>query len=343
MIYIGLSGGIDSTYALYLLRKEFSEVTAVFLILFDQKDNCSLKCCNLENVINITKKLNVKLEIVDVREDFRKEIIDNFINEYKKGKTPNPCVLCNEKIKFKIIIENLLKKGDYIATGHYARIKNKNGNFYLLKGSDNLKDQSYMLYRIKKDYLSNIIFPLGSYKKENVIKEVERLNLYEKIPEESQDLCFLIDKKVDFLKETLPESKGYIIHINGNKLGFHKGYYFYTIGQREGLNISWKEPLYVIDIDPKNNVLYVGERIHTMKNEFIVKDLNWLYEINKKSFEAKVKTRYKSKEIDCFVDKIDGGVKVKLKINEFAITPGQSAVFYKNDIVLGGGIIEKVL
>jgi len=343
MIYIGLSGGIDSTYSLYLLKKSFSEVTAVFLILFDQKNVCSLNCCNTENVINITKKLNVKLEIIDVRENFKKEIINNFINEYKNGRTPNPCVLCNEKIKFKLIIENLLKQNDYVASGHYARIQNINGNYFLLKGVDKLKDQSYMLYRVDKDYLSKIIFPLGSYYKKEVINEVKKLNLYEKIPKESQDLCFLIDKKEKFLKEILPESKGDILHINGKKLGTHKGYYFYTIGQREGLNISWREPLYIVNIDPENNILYVGERIYTMKNEFTVKNLNWLYEINKSSFRAKVKTRYKSKEMDCGVEKINEGVKVKLNFDEFAITPGQSAVFYKDEAVLGGGIIDKVL
>lgn len=343
MIYVGLSGGIDSTYSLYLLKKFFSEVTAVFLILFDQKDICSLKCCNLEDVINITKKLNVKLEIIDFRENFRREIINNFISEYNNGRTPNPCVLCNEKIKFKLIIENLMKQNDYIATGHYARVQNINGNYCLLKGIDISKDQSYMLYRIDKNYLSKIIFPLGTYYKKEVINEVKKLNLYEKIPNESQDLCFLVNKKENFLKDILPEYKGDILHISGKKLGVHKGYYFYTIGQREGLNISWKEPLYVIDIDPEKNILFVGERVYAMKNEFIVKSLNWLCEINKSSFNAKVKTRYKSKEIDCYVEKIDNQAKVKLKFNEFAITPGQSAVFYKDEIVLGGGIIDKVL
>lgn len=343
MIFVGLSGGIDSTYTLYLLKKEFSNIIAVFLVLYDQKNSCSLKCCNLENVINITKKLNVKLEIIDVRENFKKEIINNFIDEYKIGRTPNPCVLCNEKIKFKLIIENLLKMGDFIATGHYARIIKKNGEYFLLKGLDETKDQSYMLYRIKKEYLSKIIFPLGLLKKQDVIKEVENLKLYEKVPEESQDLCFLINKKEDFLKDILPQIKGDVVHIKGKKIGNHKGYYFYTIGQREGLNVSWKEPLYVINIDSKNNILYVGERIYLMKNEFTVKNLNWLYDINKNSFKAKVKTRYKSKEIDCEVHKIDDSVKVKLNLNEFAITPGQSAVFYKNDYVLGGGIIDKVL
>lgn len=343
MIFVGLSGGIDSTYSLYLLKKEFSDITAIFLLLFDKKDGCSLKCCNLENVKNIAKKLNVKLEIIDAREEFKKEIINNFIYEYKSGRTPNPCVLCNEKIKFKLIIENLIKKGDYIATGHYARVSNKNGRFYLLKGVDESKDQSYMLYRIKREYLDRIIFPLGSYRKEFVMNEIKKLKLYEKIPEESQDLCFLVNKKNNFLKETLPELKGDIVHIKGKILGSHKGYYFYTIGQREGLNISWNEPLYVIKIDPKNNILYVGERIYMMKNEFFVKNLNWLYDINRNLFQAKVKTRYKSKEIDCIVENMNDLVKVKLKSSEFAITPGQSAVFYKNEKVLGGGVIEKIL
>lgn len=343
MIYVGLSGGLDSTFALYLLKKQFKDVTGVFLLLSDQKNGCSLKCCNLENVVNIAKKMDVKLEIVDVREEFKREIIDNFITEYKNGRTPNPCVICNEKIKFKLIIENLLKKGDYIATGHYARIENRDSDICLLKGIDETKDQSYMLYRIKKEYLSRTILPLGKYYKKDVISEIKKIGLFEKIPEESQDLCFLTKGKDLYLKEIFPELKGDIVHINGKKLGEHKGYYFYTIGQREGLNVSWSEPLYVINIDPKNNILYVGERNYAMKDELIVKDLNWLYQIKDNSFRAKVKTRYKSKFINCFVEYLDNGVKVKLDIKEFAITPGQSAVFYKDDIVLGGGIIDKVL
>lgn len=343
MIFVGLSGGIDSTYSLYLLKKEFSDIAAVFLILYNQNKGCSLKCCNLDNVLTVVKKLNVKLEIIDVRENFKNEIINNFIDEYKNGRTPNPCVLCNEKIKFKFIIENLLKMGDFIATGHYARIVKKEGEYFLSKGLDETKDQSYMLYRIKREYLSKIIFPLGLLKKKDVLNEIKNLNLYAKIPQESQDLCFLVNKKENFLKDILPQQKGDIVHIKDKKIGIHKGYYFYTIGQREGLNISWKEPLYVINIDPKNNILYVGERIYLMKNEFTVKNLNWLYDINKNSFKAKVKTRYKSKEIDCIVYKVNDSVKVKLNLDEFAITPGQSVVFYKNDYVLGGGIIDKVL
>jgi len=166
--------------------------------------------------------------------------------------------------------------------------------------------------------------------------------LFDQLYKNNNLYVFLVDKKENFLKDILPEY-GDILHISGKKLGTHKGYYFYTIGQREGLNISWKEPLYVINIDPEKNILFVGERVYAMKNEFTVKSLNWLCEINKSSFNAKVKTRYKSKEIDCYVEKIDNQAKVKLKFNEFAITPGQSAVFYKDEIVLGGGIIDKVL
>lgn len=342
MVYVGLSGGIDSAYALYLLKKDY-QVTAFFLIFVDQKNGCSLKCCNLENVLKITKKLEVKLEIVDVRDEFKKEVIEYFVNEYKKGRTPNPCVVCNEKIKVDLIIKKLLDRNDFISTGHYANIIAKENRYYLKKGLDKSKDQSYMLYRIKRENLSKIVLPLGLLYKKDIIENIKDLNLFEKIPKESQDLCFLIGKKEDFIKEHLEEKIGNIYHISGKKLGTHKGYYFYTIGQREGLNISWSEPLYVLKIDPNENVIIVAEKKYLMNEEFIVKNINWLYDVEQSNIFAKVKTRYKSKEIDCEIRKLNEAYIVKLFEKEFAITPGQSAVFYKDDFVLGGGIIDKVI
>lgn len=344
MIYLGVSGGIDSGYALYLLKKKFNEVCAVFILFESSDSSCPLKCCNLENVKVITNKLDVPLKIVDAREEFKKEVINYFIEEHKNGKTPNPCVICNEKVKFKILFENLLKEGDLIATGHYARVENIEDKFYLKKGVDVNKDQSYMLYRLKKEYLKNIYFPLGDYYKKDVINDFKKLNIYESLPKESQDLCFIKKDKNSYLKEIFKENRGKILHVSGKELGEHKGYYFYTIGQRSGLNISWKEPLYVIDIDNKNNIVYVGEREYALKDKFIVKNLNWLIEperfVNKK---LKVKTRYKGKEINCKFDFIDKSIIVYLEEKEFAITPGQSAVFYFDDYVIGGGEIEKVL
>lgn len=344
MIYIGVSGGVDSGFALYLLKKRFKEVCAVF-ILFESYDNkCPLKCCNLENVKILTDKLNVPLKIIDARDEFKKEVINYFIESHKIGKTPNPCVICNEKVKFKLLIENLLKEGDLIATGHYARIVKEGDFFFLKKGIDENKDQSYMLYRLKKYYLKKIYFPLGEFYKKDVLNEFKKLNIYETIPKESQDLCFIKKDKNTFLKEIFKEKKGKILHINGKELGEHNGYYFYTIGQRSGLNVSWKSPLYIVDIDSQKNIIYLGEKEFAFKDKFIVRNINWLVNIyDFKNENIKVKTRYKGREISCDLEIEKDFLIVHLKEKEFAITPGQSAVFYKDDIVLGGGEIEKVL
>jgi tRNA-specific 2-thiouridylase len=344
VIYVGVSGGVDSSFALYLLKKRFKKVCAVFILFESYENLCPLKCCNLENVKILTNKLDVPLKIIDAREEFKNEVINYFINYHKIGKTPNPCVVCNEKVKFKLLIENLLKEGDLISTGHYARIIKDGDNFYLMKGVDKIKDQSYMLYRLKREYLEKIHLPLGEYFKHEVIYELKKLNIYEIFPKESQDLCFIKKDKNSFLEEVFKEKKGKILHINGKELGEHKGYYFYTIGQRSGLNISWKEPLYVVDIDSEKNIVYVGEREFVLKDKFVVKNLNWLVDINNiKDENIKVKTRYKSKEINCKLEIKTDMVIVYLKEKEFAITPGQSAVFYQEDMVLGGGEIDRVL
>ncbi len=345
MIYIGVSGGVDSGFALYLLKEKYGDVCAIFILLESLNSACPLKCCNLENVKSLTQKLNVPLKIIDARDTFKNEVIKYFIEYHRSGKTPNPCVVCNEKVKFKLLFENLLNINDYIATGHYARIVEEEGNFYLKKGLDKDKDQSYMLYRLKKDHLNKIIFPLGEYLKRDVIDKFKKLEIYESIPDESQDLCFIKKNRSLFLKEIFGEKKGKILYVDGKVLGEHKGYYFYTIGQRSGLNISWREPLYVVDIDKENNIVYVGERQYAFKDKFIVKNLNWLIDFNfiREIKNIKVKTRYKGKEIGCELEFSNTNLIVHLKEKEFAITPGQSAVFYYEDILLGGGEIEKVI
>lgn len=344
MIYVGISGGVDSSFALYLLKQQFKDVCAVFILFESIDTTCPLKCCNLENVKILSNKFEVELKIIDARDIFKKEVINYFLEGYKNGKTPNPCVICNEKVKFKLIFENLLKESDLVATGHYAKIVKENNEFFLKRGIDNDKEQSYMLYRLKKEYLNKIIFPLGDYYKKDVIKEFENLKILKNIPKESQDLCFIKKDKNSVLKQIFGERKGKIVHINGEVIGEHYGYYFYTIGQRSGLNISWNEPLYVIDIDSLNNIIYVGERKYTYKDKFIVKSLNWLMDFKKVDINnLKVKTRYKGREIACSLNLSHEKVIVNLKEKEFAITPGQAAVFYKDDYVVGGGEIEKVL
>ncbi len=335
-VYALVSGGVDSSFSLYLLKRKGFDVVSVFLWMYDEQ--------SFVNAERVSKKLNVPFLILDVREEFKRDVIKNFIEEYKRGRTPNPCVICNERVKFNLTIKKILQKEGKIATGHYARIEEKEGRFLLKKSLYKDKDQSYMLYRLKQYELERIIFPLGNWRKSKVKEKVLKLSLLDEIPPESQDVCFVYGGKDRLLKERIGEREGLIVHVSGKVLGKHKGIQFFTIGQRSGLNVSWSEPLYVVKIIPEENKIIVGEKKFAFKKRFVVSNLNWIYfDPPPDVFNAKVKTRYKGEEREGEIRIIgEDRVEVTLKEEIFAVTPGQSAVFYKDDYVIGGGIIDEV-
>lgn len=339
-VFVALSGGVDSAFSLYLLKRKGFDVSSVFLRMFEGQSHI--------NAERVSKRLNVPFIILDVIEEFRREVIRNFIEEYKKGRTPNPCVICNERVKFNLIIRKLIEKhgGEgKVATGHYAQVEERDGRFLLKRAKYKDKDQSYMLYRLKQWELERAIFPLGGWRKEKVKEKVLSLSLLDEIPPESQDVCFVYGEKDELIKENLGEREGLIVHVSGKVLGKHKGIQFFTIGQRSGLNVSWREPLYVVRIVPKENKIVVGEKRYAFKKRFVAGNLNWIYfEHPPEEFYAKVKTRYKGEEREGKIE-IKGTDRAIISLKEeiFAITPGQSAVFYKDDYVIGGGIIEEVL
>ncbi len=332
-VVVAMSGGIDSSVAAYLLKEKGMAVEGVFFLMFDEPSN-------LEFLKKTTNYLQIKLHMEDVREKFEKEVMQPFFEGYKKGITPNPCVICNKKIKFpmlKLVAERLQAR--YFATGHYARIENHNNVPHLLKGIDKKKDQSYFLYSIDRTLLSQLIFPLGTYTKQQTRQIAEKIGIPSTQAEESTEVCFLKNKRYyDFIK---PFKEGPIIEMSTGKiLGKHRGIHLYTMGQRKRLGISSPYPLYVVKIDPMENAIYVDRKEKAFLREFFVHELNWLSPI-KTPFNCHVKIRYAMEPEEALVVLIDEDtVKVTFHEPQFAPTPGQSAVFYRGDFVLGGGVIK---
>lgn len=335
-VVMAMSGGIDSSVAAYLLKERGMAVEGVFFVLFDEPPN-------LELAKKTAEFLNIRLHIEDLKEQFKREVINPFFEGYKKGVTPNPCVVCNRKIKFptlKILADKI--KAEYIATGHYARIAKINNIPFLTKGIDSKKDQSYFLYGIERALLCQILFPLGEYTKQQIKKIAEKVNIPSKVAEESTEVCFLNDKK--YYENIKPPKQGPIIEMSTGKIiGQHRGIHLYTIGQRKRLGISSPYPLYVVRIEPSENAVYVDSKEKAFMKEFVVDDLNWLYDIEDKAFDCEVKIRYAMNPEKATVMIMDSEVKVTFDKPQFAPTPGQSAVFYKGEIVLGGGVIKETM
>ena len=366
-VLVAMSGGVDSTVAVALLKNQGHEVVGIFMHFWKEKDSAfENKCCSLEDqekARKIANTLGIPFYVKDIEEEFRKEVVDYFLSELKKGNTPNPCVRCNKQIKFKKLFETMLAmKFDYIATGHYAQIKKKEkGNekekFGLFEAKDNEKDQSYFLYNLTQKQLSKIIFPVGNYKKSEVRKLAKKFGLPVYNKPESQDICFVPEKDPnEFIKRNLKIKKGEIVDLNRKILGEHKGLPLYTIGQRKGLNIGGSGPYFVVQKDMKNNKLIVTNDINDLSlytNEIKIKDVNWTINAVEKEFQAEVKIRYRHSRVNAIIAKEEGrGRKEELKGSKIwiikfespqkAVTPGQSAVIYsKQGEILGGGVIIK--
>jgi len=344
-VAVAISGGVDSAVCALLCKKEGYEVIGVTMRLLENEDR-------IEKAREIAKKIGIPHYTIDVRKIFKKYIITNFCEEYKKGRTPNPCIRCNQYIKFGVLLKKAKQLGaKYLATGHYARIEynKEKGKYLLKKGCDLDKDQSYFLYRLTQKELAYILMPLGNFTKDK-IKEIAR---EQKLPieedmRESQEICFIPENNYsEFLKKYLSEEikPGLILDTQGKLLGKHKGIIFYTIGQRRGLGISAKIPLYVVEINEEENALIVGPENELYKSNLEVCEVSYVTEDKlKKSLNSKVKIRYRHKEAPAIVYPLeDKKVHIKFTQPQRAITPGQSAVFYNEDIVIGGGVIEKVL
>lgn len=340
-VLLGMSGGVDSSIAALLLQQEGYEVIGATMQLHDYCNNDQV-----EDAKEVAKRLGIEHHVFNMKEQFKKYVIDYFIEEYQEGRTPNPCVACNKYIKFGAMIDKAEELGiEYIATGHYARIeKVTDGKYLLKKGKDESKDQSYMLYNLTQELLAKTIFPLGEYSKEEVRKIAEENGFITANKPDSQEVCFIPDNNhFRFIQEnsTIPMKKGEIVNTNGEVLGYHEGSAKYTIGQRKGLGISAKTPLFVIDINSEKNQVVLGSNDELFSKELVATNLNWItFEKLEKEMEVDAKIRYKAKESKAKIYPMEYKVKVVFEKPQRAITKGQSVVFYKDDIVLGGGIIS---
>jgi len=354
-VLLAMSGGIDSSVAAILLMEQGYDVTGITFRSWDYiSEGCMEKqtgCCSVDTIFEAKKlaeKLGFPHHILDIRKEFNDFVIQDFINEYLVGRTPNPCVVCNTHIKW----GEILRKADeldcqYIATGHYARIKQTNNRFVLVKGVDQAKDQSYFLWTLTSENLSRTLFPLGNYVKDEV-REIARQKGFTKLAEkhESQEICFIPDNDYrKFLIGQVPEidkkyANGNFVSTSGKILGKHKGFPFYTIGQRKGLEIALGQPQYVVHINPKTNTIVLGNKEDLLKSELWVKNINITkYAELPQNIEVTTKIRYRN---EGYISRItQDGDKLKLEFYEpvSAITPGQSAVFYEDDELIGGGII----
>ncbi|UCH80986.1 MAG: tRNA 2-thiouridine(34) synthase MnmA [Nitrospiraceae bacterium] len=352
-VIVAMSGGVDSSVVAYLLKKEGHDVIGLSFELWDKRDLASSSlCCSVETINlaqSVARQIGIEHYTVDVRDTFYTHVIESFCESYVKGTTPNPCILCNKYIKFDSLLKKASELGaDCIATGHYARVteqraRNGEQRFLLKKGIDHKKDQSYVLYVMSQDELSKTIFPVGEFTKDRTRSIAEETGLATATRPESQEICFVGDDNyTDYIKGHSPDAvkAGQIVDMDGKVLGEHKGIAFYTIGQRKGLGISSPVPRYVADIHRESNTIVVGSRDDATRKKIQVTDLNWIAaEFPVSPERAGVKIRSTMHEVMATVTLEGENVLVEFDEPQWAPAPGQSAVFYRDDIVLGGGII----
>lgn len=338
-VLVGMSGGIDSTATCLMLREQGYNIVGLTLWVWGEKP---------VEAAQLAEQMGIEHHIADEREAFRKIIVQNFIDEYSQGRTPNPCVMCNPLFKFRILTEWADRLGcDFIATGHYTRLEEHGGHIYILTGDDDKKDQSYFLWRLSQDVLRRCIFPLGTLTKPQVRDYLRSKGYKLKAEEgESMEVCFIKGDYRDFLREHSPEidqkiGKGWFVNAAGVKLGEHKGFPYYTIGQRKGLEIALGKPAYVLKINPQKNTVMLGDAEELKTSHMLVEDDRFVDEAEAmNSPQLSVRIRYRSKPIPCTLSRLDDGrLLVNFQSEASAIAPGQSAVFYIGNRLVGGSFI----
>ena len=341
-VLLGMSGGVDSSVAAYILKKDGYDVIGCTMQLWMGDEH---KKSTVEDAKRVADMLKIPFHVFDLQKEFKAYVIKYFISEYESGRTPNPCVACNRYVKFQGLIDKALDLNvEYIATGHYAVVKKEKDRYFLKKSKDEGKDQTYFLHTLTQEQLSKTIFPLGNYKKTEIRNIAKELRLETADKPDSQEICFVENNNhYEFVKKHSSKDmcKGEIVDIDSNVLGYHEGIAKYTIGQRRGLGIVTGKPMFVVDIDGDSNKVILGSNEDLFKKELIVENLNWIsIDSPKKELNLKVKIRSTASEVDCKI--IPNGKEVKVIFNkpQRAITKGQSAVFYQGDYLVGGGIIK---
>jgi len=350
-VVVAMSGGVDSSVAAALLKEQGYEVIGMMMRLWSEpgKEE-SNRCCTPDSMAQakrVAAILDIPFYVIDAKDVFRETVVEYFLEGYARGETPNPCLVCNRKIRWTFLLDHALVLGaDYMATGHYVRIKrDESGRNELLRAVDKSKDQSYVLHVLGQDKLKHALFPVGDYPKPEIRAIAEKYGLPTASRKDSQDLCFLAGEDYrNFLQRNAAEmlKPGEIVTRDGKSLGEHNGLANYTIGQRKGLGVASSVPLYVLGKNASNNALIVGTQDELGSSELIARDVNWSSgEVPTEPFRAEVKIRYTAKEAEALVTPIgENQVQVQFDAPQRDVTAGQAAVFYQGDLLLGGGIIS---
>jgi tRNA-specific 2-thiouridylase len=352
-VVVGMSGGVDSSVTAHLLKEQGYDVIGIFMKNWDDTDENGV-CTATEDyndVIAVCNQIGIPYYAVNFEQQYWDKVFTYFLDEYKKGRTPNPDVMCNKEIKFKAFLEHALKLGaDYVATGHYARIKrHEDGHVEMLRGVDNNKDQTYFLNQLSQEQLSKVMFPIGDIDKKEVRKIAEQQNLATAKKKDSTGICFIGERNFKtFLSQYLPAQSGKMVTLNGEVKGEHGGLMYYTIGQRHGLGIGGDgDPWFVVGKNLEDNVLYVEQGFdhNALYSDYLIaSDISFVNDVDiTKGFECTAKFRYRQQDTKVFVQKeSENAIRVTFDVPVRAITPGQAVVFYDGEVCLGGATIDDV-